>query len=92
MANNESDLIAAFIARNGVTTCKPSNKQARSLRAMRRDEEVACLKAEYGALFAEDTSDAETDAEQEAELRAERFGSARACGLSMEDSLDAMNG
>lgn len=61
------ELIAEFIAKNGVTKCPPRPANARSLKQMRRDEdrriaeEAAALRAEY---------DAERRSEQAAELAA----------------------
>jgi len=73
MSNNNTDAMAAFLARGGkVTKCPTREANATPLRTLRRQAEQA---AEY-------------DSEGEAERSAERFGRARANGASMSEALD----
>jgi hypothetical protein len=73
---NTTDAMAAFLARGGaVTKCPPRDANATPLRKLRRQAEL----------------DASDDSEQQAELRAERFGRARLNGASMSEALDQSN-
>jgi len=78
----QSEQLAEFLARKGVTKCPPSKVGAPSLRAMRKEHEATLANG----------SDEEPSAEQRSEREREAFGRARSAGFSVSDALDEAAG